>query len=328
MNTCMARHWAGRAVVIVTLTSAAARGSAQSPADRRSAREVLSLFREFNQAWERRDSAFINRYYAHDSSGIFFFERRQLFGWPRVDSLYRTMFANARGTVRSTYDVLDVGARGPVAWLAANFRLEVIAASGDTTVDEGRQSLVFERRAGRWVVVHRHTSFQAPPGPQRRVPLHVTPGPLWSPSDDTTGGSDARTIRSLREQSNAAIARHDTSGIAAVLAPNLIIMTSNSAIQTGRDAMLRRFADQFAARPDVWYRRTPTEVTVFPPWRMAAEVGRWTGSWTDPDGRLTIGGSYFAKWRQTGGRWLIEAETYVPDQCSGGSYCRTPPANP
>lgn len=302
---------------------------AQSPADRRSAREVATLFRAFNQAWERRDPAFIDRFYAHDSSGAFFFERRQLRGWPQVDTLYRNMFANAaRGTVRSKFDILDVGARGNLAWLAANFRLEVIEASGDTTVDEGRQSLVFERRADRWVVVHRHTSFQAPPGPQRRVPLHLTPGPLWSPSDDTTGGPDARTIRALREQSNAAIARHDTVGIAAILSPEVVVLASNSATLVGRAAMIRRFADQFAARPDVWYRRTPTEVTVFPAWQTASESGRWAGSWTDPDGRLAISGSYLAKWRLVDGRWLVESETYAPDQCTGGRYCRAPPARP
>ena len=329
MTTRMAGHGVRRALVVVMFATGAARGAAQSKADQRSAREVLSLFREFNQAWERRDSAFIDRYYAHDSSGVFFFERRQLEGWPRVDTLYRTMFANAaRGTVRSKYDVLDVGARGTVAWLAANFRLEVIAASGDTTVDEGRQSLVFERRAGRWVVVHRHTSFQAPPGPQRRVPLHVTPGPLWSPSDDPTGGPDARAIRALREQSNAAILRHDTAGIAAILASHVVVMSSNSRIRAGRDAMIQSFAEQFESRPDVWYRRTPSEVNVFGAWGMASEEGRWTGAWTDPDGPLTIGGTYFAKWRQLDGRWLVESETYVPDRCSGGRYCRTPPARP
>lgn len=329
MTTRMGGHWVRRALVLVMLATVAARGAAQSKADQRSVREVLSLFREFNQAWERRDSAFIDRYYAHDSSGVFFFERRQLEGWPRVDTLYRTMFANAaRGTVRSKYDVLDVGARGPVAWLAANFRLEVVEASGDTTVDEGRQSLVFERRAGRWVVVHRHTSFQAPPGPQRRVPFHLTPGPLWSPSDDPTGGPDARAIRALREQSNAAIARHDTAGIAAILAPHVVVVTSNSRTLTGRDAMIRSFAEQFESRPDVWYRRTPSDVKVFGAWGMAGEEGRWTGAWTDPDGPLTIGGTYFAKWRQLDGRWLVESETYVPDRCSGGRYCRTPPARP
>lgn len=309
-----------RCLVLVVLCPAAA--AAQSAQDRRSAAEIRGLFEQFNAAWERRDPAFIRRYYAHDSGAVFFFERRQLKGWPRVDSLYRNMFANAaRGRVRSLSDVLDVGARGNVGWLAANFRLEVIEATGDTTVDEGRQSLVFEKRNERWVVVHRHTSFQAPPGAQRRVPLHVTPGPLWSPADDTSGGPDAREVRRLRESSNAAIARHDTAGIAAILAPNVIVVSSNSVHTEGRDANAQRFAEQFKTRPDVVYRRTPDEVRVFAPWRMASERGRWTGSWTDIDGKLRIGGWYAAKWRQIGGRWMVESETYVPETCVGGSYC-------
>jgi ketosteroid isomerase-like protein len=296
--------------------------AAQSPADQRSAAEVLALFHEFNAAWERRDQGFIERFYAHDSTAMFFFERRQLQGWARVDTLYQVMFASAaRGRVRSLFDVRDVQARGNVAWLAANFRLEVIEANGDTTVDEGRQSLVFERRAGRWVVVHRHTSFQAPPGPQRRVALHVTPGPLWSPADDTTGGPDAREIRRRRESSNAAIARHDTAGIAAILAGDVIVRSSTSAIDIGRDPHVRSFAEWMAARPDVVYRRTPDRVDVFAAWQMASESGRWTGSWTEPDGRVSIGGTYFAKWRLEDGAWKVESETYVPDRCSGSAYC-------
>lgn len=315
-----------RTVALALALTASQAAGAQSDADRRSAGEIRALFDQFNAAWERRDPAFIDRFYAHDPSGVFFFERRQLVGWPRVDTLYRNMFANAaRGRVRSRYDVLDVGARDNLGWLAANFRLEVIEASGDTTVDEGRQSLVLERRDGRWQVVHRHTSFQAPPGAQRRVPLHVTPGPLWSPADDTTGGADARAIRERRESSNAAIARHDSAGFAAILAPDIAIVASNSVHSDNREAYVARMAGQFRSRPDVVYRRTPTEVSVFAPWRMASERGTWTGSWTEPDGKLRIGGSYFAKWRQLNGTWFVESETYVPERCSGSAYCERVP---
>ena len=58
---------------------------------------------------------------------------------------------------------------------------------------------------------------------------------------------------------------------------------------------------------------------------MASERGRWTGSWTDTDGKISIGGSYFAKWRKLNGRWMVESETYVPETCTGGAYCRTIP---
>lgn len=145
--------------------------------------EVRARFEAFNRAWEQRDMDFIRDYYAHDPNLLLFFERRQLRGWPKVEALYQNMFANAaRGRVESTVSNLDVKARGDMAYTAANFRLRVIEPGRLESLDEGRQTTVFEKRGGRWVVVHRHTSFQAPPGPQRRVALHTEPGPLWSPT--------------------------------------------------------------------------------------------------------------------------------------------------
>lgn len=138
---------------------------------------------------------------------------------------------------------------------------------------------------------------------------------------------DARAIRAARERSNRAIAAHDTAALAAEWMPTIHVTSSNSARIAGRDANVRRFAEQFASRPGVVYRRTPGSVSVYGPWGMASEHGRWTGSWTDRDGPVRLAGSYFAKWRKVGGAWRIEAEIYVPERCDGGSYCRTvPPA--
>jgi hypothetical protein len=58
---------------------------------------------------------------------------------------------------------------------------------------------------------------------------------------------------------------------------------------------------------------------------MAAEHGRWTGSWTDPDGTIRLTGSYYAKWRKLDGQWLIESEIFVPETCTGGAYCTRVP---
>jgi ketosteroid isomerase-like protein len=134
-----------------------------------------------------------------------------------------------------------------------------------------------------------------------------------------------QAIRRLRAASNAAIARHDTSGIGAMMADNVIVVTSRSAQQIGRAANMASFAGQFRTRPDVVYERTAEQVRLYEPWGMASESGRWTGSWTETDGKIQIGGSYFAKWRLKNGSWFIESETYVPERCTGGSYCRTPP---
>ena len=142
---------------------------------------------------------------------------------------------------------------------------------------------------------------------------------------DAQASSHEQVIRQRRASSNAAIAKHDTAGIGAILAQNVVVVTSNSTHSAGREDNLRRFADQFRTRKDVVYLRTPDEVRVFEPWVMASERGHWTGSWTDTDGKIQIGGSYFAKWRRVNGQWLVESETYVPEQCTGGAYCRTLP---
>lgn len=148
---------------------------------------------------------------------------------------------------------------------------------------------------------------------------------LLAPLAFSQSVSDETAIRQRRASSNAAIARHDTGGIGATMVEDIIVVTSRSSQSIGRAANMSSFADQFRTRPDVIYVRTPSHLRIYEPWGMASELGRWTGSWTDSDGKIQIGGSYFAKWRLRNGSWLIESETYVPETCTGGAYCRTPP---
>lgn len=135
----------------------------------------------------------------------------------------------------------------------------------------------------------------------------------------------ADVIRQRRESSNAAIARHDTAGFAAILAEELFVVSSTSARTASKREHVRSMAEWFVERPDVIYRRTPVTVRVFDPWQMASEAGTWVGSWTANDGKVVVGGSYFAKWRVTNGVWLVESETYVPEHCTGSVYCSTIP---
>ena len=139
------------------------------------------------------------------------------------------------------------------------------------------------------------------------------------------GPTAEQAIRARRETSNLAIAKHDTAGIGAILASDVVIVTSASVKQSGRADAVMRFAEQFKVRTDVVYRRTPDAVAVFDPWQMASERGHWTGSWSEPDGKVAIGGSYFAKWRLIKGAWFVESETYVPERCSGSTFCTKVP---
>jgi ketosteroid isomerase-like protein len=140
------------------------------------------------------------------------------------------------------------------------------------------------------------------------------------------GSPDERMIREARARSNAAIAAHDLTAIAAEWMTDLHVVSSTSAQTAGRDANQARFAAQFKNRPDTVYVRSPQSIDVYASWDVAAERGEWTGKWTEPDGAMTIGGTYLAQWRKVNGRWLIQGELYVPTYCRGSvKYCSQRP---
>jgi ketosteroid isomerase-like protein len=136
---------------------------------------------------------------------------------------------------------------------------------------------------------------------------------------------DEQRIREARDRSNAAIAAHDTAAMARLWMEDLHVVASTSDQIAGRAENARRFAQQFASRPDLIYVRRPTTVEVFAPWDVAAERGEWTGRWTDAAGVVEIGGTYLAQWRKVGGEWFIRAEVYVPLRCTGHPYCSRRP---
>jgi ketosteroid isomerase-like protein len=136
---------------------------------------------------------------------------------------------------------------------------------------------------------------------------------------------DAAAIRAARADSNAAIGRHDLAGIAKHWMPNVSIVTSTSAQADTRNENAGRMGAQFNRRPDTVYVRTPTAIDVFSAWNVASERGEWTGRWTEPDGVVDIAGTYLAQWRKVNGRWLIQAEVFVPTRCSGSQYCAAHP---
>jgi len=137
--------------------------------------------------------------------------------------------------------------------------------------------------------------------------------------------SDGELIRAARAASNRAIAAHDADALAAGWMEDYHITPSTSDMLAGRESNRRLFVELFRSRPDVVYVREPDSVAVFAPWSVAAEQGRWHGQWTASGGQIRVGGSYYAQWRKIAGRWLIQAEVFVPTWCEGGAYCTQRP---
>ncbi len=132
--------------------------------------------------------------------------------------------------------------------------------------------------------------------------------------------ADEAAIRAARDAFNAAIAKGDLGGIAAVLADNAQIITgADSLMFNGKAAEMKLWSDDLAAPSRGLYVRTPDRIELSPVGPMALETGHWKGVDTKSASDWASG-VYSAKWRRTGGKWLIESETYMTTAC-GGSYC-------
>jgi ketosteroid isomerase-like protein len=123
--------------------------------------------------------------------------------------------------------------------------------------------------------------------------------------------ADEIEIRRLREQSNAAIARHDVGPARAILHADARIIGSNGDLLDGAAAMARAFEERFADPDFVTFVREPALIDV--DGETAAEAGHWIGRWTHGE----ILGRYLARWRREPDGWRIVAELFIPLGRSG-----------
>ena len=117
-------------------------------------------------------------------------------------------------------------------------------------------------------------------------------------------------IRLNRAAFNRALAEARLDAIGPLLAPDAILVAgTDSAVLSGRKAQLLAWKREFAAADPTRYTRTPDSILVSPVEPIALEQGDWQG--VTASGRTVASGRYSAKWREMGGRWVIEAEIYL-----------------
>jgi len=141
----------------------------------------------------------------------------------------------------------------------------------------------------------------------------------------TNTADQKKIIADQRIAFNLAIAGHDTSEMVKYWTDDVIVITSRNARFVGKDQYAAGLAREFKSKEDVVYVRTPETIEIFPAWEMAAESGRWIGSWKSGDEEIEVTGTYYAKWKRHNDEWLISAEVYTPLKCNGSSYCLEAP---
>lgn len=125
------------------------------------------------------------------------------------------------------------------------------------------------------------------------------------PKQDASTAAETE-IRALRDQSNAAIARHDVAAAVAIMRDDVRVISSHGRFVEGLPAMARAFGEVFSDANFVTYIREPESIEVGG--ATAAEIGRWDGRWQDG----VVRGRYLARWQHSDIGWRVAAELYIP----------------
>jgi hypothetical protein len=132
-------------------------------------------------------------------------------------------------------------------------------------------------------------------------------------------------VRSLRAESNAAIAAHDAKRLRPLLADDYRgIQGTSGALDSGGAATARSYGNEEFRDPSfVSYERIPDKVTMAASGRRIGESGHWVGTWRKADGIMRKTGDYLAVWTVSNGQWRLRSETFVTLSCSGSSDCQS-----
>lgn len=118
-------------------------------------------------------------------------------------------------------------------------------------------------------------------------------------------------IRMRRAAFNRALAEGDLAAIRPILAPYAVVVTgTDSAVRTDRKAQLAIWKANFASPDRAIYTRLPDSIVLSPVEPIALEHGQWEGVIAATN-KPFASGAYTAKWRESGGEWVIEAEIYL-----------------
>ena len=119
-------------------------------------------------AWDDLDPAKAAPYFAKDPTLVFYDNSPLKYtGWAAYARGVPKEFVGYKSyktTLDKDLDVKFVGEN--FAWGTATWRADAVKTDGSTEVVYGRWTVLFERRNGRWLIIHEHVSIPtASPGP-------------------------------------------------------------------------------------------------------------------------------------------------------------------
>ncbi len=116
-------------------------------------------------------------------------------------------------------------------------------------------------------------------------------------------------IRALRMASNEALKSYDHEKVLSFLTEDVLTTTGAGTLLSGKEA-LRSYIAQGGDSQMYWI-RTPSEISVNDAMGLAWETGSWKGYDPAQGPDPVIGGRYSAQWTRKSGTWKITSQLFV-----------------
>jgi len=142
--------------VIVVLVVAAGLAGAKSSGD---AAEFKELIQKYWQAWSTLNPDNAAPFYAKEADVVYFDVAPMKYnGWGEYQEGVKKVFADAASASFTPNDDVKVTRRGNIAWTSETFRGDIKQKDGKSMQLAGRHTVIWEKRAGKWTIVHEHVS--------------------------------------------------------------------------------------------------------------------------------------------------------------------------
>lgn len=126
--------------------------------------EFKKIIDEYYAAWNTMNADNAAKYYAKDASLVFYdIAPLKYNGWEAYRASVNQNFFGAVTSAKLTpNDDLQVTRHGDVAWTVLTFHLAIKPKTGAAAEMECRHTAIWEKRGGKWLIVHEHVSAPLP----------------------------------------------------------------------------------------------------------------------------------------------------------------------
>ena len=138
--------------------------------------------------------------------------------------------------------------------------------------------------------------------------------------------AEEQAIRAQVAAFNAAVAAYNDSAVAAVYAPDAVILPPNQGRQTGTAAIEQMIAGLEPLKAT--FAVTPVGITIAASGDLAVEEGTWTMAVPNANGTtFHDNGKYLVVWKKINGTWLTQFDTWNSDNAPPDASVTVAPHN-